>query len=220
MRIPTALDVLMLVPLILSLTVHEFAHAWSAWKLGDDTAARQDRLTLNPLSHIDVIGTIIFPLLSPLPFGWAKPVPIDPVRFSRRFTMRTGVVLTAAAGPASNVILAALCTLLYGLLGRFDPGLLEGPNGPAVEALLLRSIVLNFSLALFNMIPVPPLDGSRVVDGLLSVRSRFRATWDSFLQYSTFGFIAVVLFGGYLIERPLGVAVGWAFSVIRVIVSS
>src|SRR5512142_2218234 len=109
-----------LIPLLLSLTVHEFAHAWSAARLGDDTGARAGRLTLNPLAHIDPIGTILLPLLG-IPFGWARPVPVDPSRFRRTVKMRTGVMLTAAAGPLSNVILAVVCTVGYGLALRFMP---------------------------------------------------------------------------------------------------
>src|SRR5689334_23219884 len=97
-----------LIPLILSLTVHEWAHAYSAFRLGDDTASRQGRLTLNPIPHIDPIGTILCPLLG-IPFGWAKPVPVNPLRFNRGVSMRTGMMITAAAGPLSNLVLAVLC---------------------------------------------------------------------------------------------------------------
>jgi Zn-dependent protease len=109
-----------LIPLILSLTVHEFAHAWSAYRLGDDTASRMGRLTLNPLAHIDPIGTVLLPLLG-IPFGWARPVPINPARFRRSMRMSTGMMITAAAGPLANVILAVACTVAYGLLLRFAP---------------------------------------------------------------------------------------------------
>src|SRR5215471_12296793 len=96
-----------LVPLLLSLTVHEWAHAWSAYRLGDDTAAKLGRLTLNPIAHIDPIGTLILPLLG-VPFGWAKPVPVVASRFRRGVNMTTGMMITAAAGPLSNVVLAVL----------------------------------------------------------------------------------------------------------------
>src|SRR4051812_7061061 len=92
-----------LIPLVLSLTVHEFSHAWSAWLLGDDTAALQGRMTLNPIVHIDPVGTFLLPLLG-IPFGWAKPVPVNPLRFTRRFSMSTGMMITAVAGPASNAV--------------------------------------------------------------------------------------------------------------------
>src|SRR5262249_55535076 len=97
------------VPLVLSLTVHEWAHAASAKLLGDDTAERLGRLSLNPLHHLDPVGTVILPLLG-IPFGWAKPVPINPVRFRSDVGMARGLMLTAAAGPASNLILAVIAT--------------------------------------------------------------------------------------------------------------
>ena len=168
-----ATRMMILIPLILSLSVHEWAHAWTAWMLGDRTAESQGRLTLNPLSHIDPIGTVILPLLG-VPFGWARPVPINPAFFTHRISMRTGVMLTALAGPVSNVCIACLCAILRGLLVRsesptFDPA-------PTLAALLDMLITMNIALAVFNMLPIPPLDGSRVVDGLLP--EKLRTGWD------------------------------------------
>src|SRR5512147_1844508 len=88
---------------LIAFTVHEYAHAWSAYRLGDDTAARMGRLTLNPLAHIDPIGTVLLPLLR-VPFGWAKPVPVNPARFRPDVPMARGMMITAAAGPASNIV--------------------------------------------------------------------------------------------------------------------
>ena len=93
-----------LIPLILSLSVHEWAHAWAAWRLGDDTARLLGRMTLNPIAHVDPLGTLLLPMLG-VPFGWAKPVPVNPLRF-RNVSMPIGMMLTAAAGPISNVVLA------------------------------------------------------------------------------------------------------------------
>ncbi len=158
--------VLVLIPMILSLTVHEYAHARSAFALGDRTAAARGRMTLNPLSHLDPFGTILLPLLAILGggpfFGWARPVPINPVLFSRRIRMRTGVLLTAAAGPASNLVLAFAIALAF--TGLRIAGLtLSDP----VLTLLVFTFKINVVLAVFNLIPVPPLDGSRVLAGLL-----------------------------------------------------
>ncbi|HEY3452938.1 MAG TPA: site-2 protease family protein [Myxococcales bacterium] len=218
MNFPTSQDLLeralMLVPMILSLSVHEFAHAWSAYKLGDDTAARMGRLTLNPLAHIDPFGTFLIPLLSPIPFGWAKPVPVNPVRFTRKISMSRGMMITAAAGPVSNVILAVVCTVIYALMLRLSSDLLS----VGTEALLTKSIVLNLALALFNLLPVPPLDGSRIVDGL--VPARHRAAWETFTGYSSFLLIAVMVFGGYIIAGPLGITLGWVDSLIRLITTA
>jgi len=187
----------LIVPLVLSLSVHEFAHAWSAHRLGDDTAARMGRMTLNPLVHIDPIGTIILPLLG-IPFGWAKPVPVDPTRFRRDVRMGTGMAITASAGPISNVILAVLCTLLLGAILRLAPDLLTTYGG--ILALLRWTIRLNITLALFNLIPVPPLDGSRIVDGFMP--RRLRQGWEAFSRIGPFLLLGVMFFGGRLIAGP------------------
>lgn len=183
-------------PLVLSLTVHEWAHAYAAFRLGDDTAARQGRLTLNPISHIDPIGTILAPLLG-VPFGWAKPVPVSPSRFRRDVSMTTGMMITAAAGPLSNLVLALLCTVIFGVLLRF--ALVH--EGGGIERLLVIGIQGNLLLFLFNLFPVPPLDGSRIVDGVLPYR--FRGAWDQVAQYSWIGLLLVIYFGGMLLRQPL-----------------
>ena len=194
------LRLLMLVPMILSLTVHEFAHAWSAYQLGDDTASRMGRMTLNPIVHIDPIGTILLPLLG-IPFGWAKPVPVNPVRFTRKVSMRAGMMITAAAGPFSNLVLAVLCTVAYGLLYRWSPGALFGDSGESALAMLLQvGIGMNVGLAVFNLLPIPPLDGSRVVDGLVPLH--LRPMWENFTRYSAFLLLGVIIFGNFLLSGP------------------
>jgi Zn-dependent protease len=195
--------VLYFVPLILSLAVHEFAHAWSAYKLGDDTAARAGRLTLNPFAHADLIGTIILPLLQ-IPFGWAKPVPVDPTRFRRGVKMGTGMAITASAGPISNIVLAVVVTTIFALLVRFAPEFLQRDNG--VQELLVTAIFLNVNLALFNLIPIPPLDGSRIVDGLMPYR--FRPQWERVMAFAPFLLVAVFIFAGRIIAGPSNFVLG------------
>jgi Zn-dependent protease len=158
--------VVMLIPLLLSLTVHEWAHALAADRLGDDTARRLGRLTLDPLAHIDPIGTLILPLLG-VPFGWAKPVPVNPLRFVG-VSERGGMLLVAAAGPASNFVLALVSAAALGVAGRIAPALVA--DGAVLAQVLQTAIVLNVLLACFNLLPIPPLDGSRVVDGLVPAR--------------------------------------------------
>src|SRR5204862_4069867 len=154
--------------LLFSLPVHESAHAWTADRLGDPTARLLGRVSLNPLVHADPIGTVLFPLLAmfggvPL-IGWAKPVPVV-VQHLRR--QRRDYVLVAAAGPASNLVLALAAATVLALL-PVSPVRIGQPNVSApVAALLSRAVQINVLLAVFNMIPIPPLDGGNVVGGLL-----------------------------------------------------
>lgn len=197
--------VVVLVPMILSLTVHEYAHAWTAWKLGDDTAARQGRLTLSPVAHIDVFGTILVPLFGVFSsgfglIGWARPVPISPHRFSRKITMRTGMIVTAAAGPLSNLLLAVIAIATYALLVRFAPNLVAhvGPRGSGVARLLQSMFLLNIGLFIFNLFPIPPLDGSRLLprsmDNLVA----------SVGPYSWILLLLIINFAPFLLTVPVG----------------
>jgi Zn-dependent protease len=151
------------VVLLFSLSVHESAHAWMAHKLGDDTALHEGRITLNPVAHIDPIGTLLLPILqifTGFPFlGWAKPTPYDPSNFRRDISMRTGHMLVAAAGPVSNLFLAVLFTLGFFAIIRGD--LVTTASHPAV-VIVAVGIQMNVVLALFNLVPIPPLDGSKV----------------------------------------------------------
>jgi Zn-dependent protease len=204
--------VMILIPLLLSLTVHEWAHAWSAYRLGDDTASMQGRLTLNPIAHIDLIGTLVLPLLG-IPFGWAKPVPVNPTRFRRGVKMSTGMVITAAAGPLANIVLAFLAAVTFGLMLRFSP---EAPTHTmGVSSLLISLILINVSLAIFNLIPIPPLDGSRVVDGLIPYG--WRPQWESIVRLSPLLLIAVFAFSRDIITGPASFVIGLLTRVVSAI---
>jgi Zn-dependent protease len=190
--LPFGLDpvssVMNLIVLVLSLTVHEFFHAWSAWKLGDDTAAREGRLTLNPIPHIDVFGTLILPLMN-APIGWAKPVPVNPARFRRGISMSTGDIIVSAAGPLSNIGLGLVAAVVWGLLARFAPETVAG--GTAGYAFLDRLTLVNAGLAVFNLLPIPPLDGGHVAGSLIPYR--WRPQWDSFAQYAPFVLMLLIV---------------------------
>ena len=147
------------VVLVLSLTVHEWAHAAEARRLGDRTAEAQGRLSLNPLDHLDPLGTVLLPFLG-VPFGWARPVPIEPRQFAAPVTMRWGLLRAAAAGPLSNLALAGLAGIGWTVSDSMAPG-------SGIAQLTALFVQVNLGLAFFNLLPVPPLDGSRVVMGLL-----------------------------------------------------
>lgn len=173
-------------PLLFAIVLHEYAHGWMAEKCGDQTARLQGRLTMNPLAHIDPLGTVIVPiicLLLPGSFllGWAKPVPVNPRNMDRP---RRDMALVAAAGPAMNLILAVVSALLLALLLTGEPSLSPRQQPDAEETsslfttMVLRpiavmafySVIINVFLALFNLIPIPPLDGGRVLTCLLPAK--------------------------------------------------
>ena len=188
------------VVLILSLSFHEAAHAWTADRLGDPTARMLGRLTLNPLAHIDWIGTVLFPLLamySGLPIiGWAKPVPVN-MRNLRH--PRRDFAIVALAGPVSNLIIAVTVAAFLMLLPGEPPVLL---NRMTPATILTLAVVVNVLLAVFNMIPVPPLDGGNVLAGL--VPEEFARVID---QLRPYGFLVLyaLMFSGVLtaIVRPV-----------------
>lgn len=160
-----------MVVLFASLSVHEYAHAWVAYRLGDTTARDAGRLTINPLVHMDLMGTLF--ILLGAPVGWAKPVPINPNRFDRKHSVKKGIALVSLAGPISNLIIAFCSYLMYSLTVviaiKSGIALQVGGGGYAVriiEVLLLIFTLFyyrNLFLAIFNLIPVPPLDGFKVL---------------------------------------------------------
>ena len=168
----TLLLALVLVPcLIVAIVCHEVAHGWTALMLGDPTAKEQRRLSLNPVRHVDPVGTLLVPgglLLAGLPaFGWAKPVPVIK---SRLDNPRWGMMAVAAAGPGTNLLLALLAAIVLGLMAAWIPG---GPGGAwgLVSVALGYFLLINIFLALFNLLPIPPFDGSHIVEGLLPPRA-------------------------------------------------
>ena len=191
-----------LVVLLFSLTIHEMAHAWTADRLGDPTARLLGRVSLNPIVHADPIGTVLFPLIAmvsgaPL-IGWAKPVPVN-TRHLRR--PRRDYVLIAAAGPASNLLLAIVASVVLALLPVTPQHLGEMNVSVPVGHILSQLMQLNVLLAVFNMVPIPPLDGGNVLAGLLP-----RSAASVFNQIRPYGFLllyALILTNGFsLIVMP------------------
>jgi Zn-dependent protease len=197
---------ILLVLLIISLSVHEAAHAWTADRLGDPTARMLGRLTLNPLAHIDWIGTVLFPLIAiysgvPL-LGWAKPVPVNGrnLRHPRR-----DFAIVAAAGPISNLIQAVIVAIPVMLVG----GWTTMGDTPMLQLIVVRWVELNVLLAVFNMIPIPPLDGGNVLAGLLPYR--LAVTFNQIRPYGFLVLYALILTGGfeYLVVPPYRMIVSW-----------
>jgi Zn-dependent protease len=177
--------------ILFGLTIHEFSHGWVAWRLGDPTARSQGRLTLNPLRHLDPIGTIFLFLFR---FGWAKPVPIDPTHF--RHPDRD-MALSSLAGPASNLLTAGIAGLVVRVL------VLLGAAGFPV-ALLEYFVLFNLILCFFNLIPIPPLDGSRLVYYFLP--ARLAANYARLERYGI-----MILIGVIFIGRLLGLSLIWLY---------
>jgi len=174
-------------PVLVAVILHEVAHGWVADKLGDDTARWMGRLTLNPIRHIDPVGTIAIPLLllvvgSPFLFGYAKPVPIN---FRKLRHPKRDMVWVALAGPVTNVLLALVSAVILFVVARLPPelGWISGPIGLMSQA----SIIINLVLCIFNLLPLPPLDGGRVAVGLLPGPASYQLS-----RLEPYGFLIIV----------------------------
>lgn len=197
-----------MVAVLLCLTVHEVSHGLAAYALGDPTAKEQRRLSLNPLRHLDLMGTVMMLIAG---FGWAKPVPVDARYFKHP---KTGMAITALAGPLSNFLFAYVSAIFYTLFfGLMMTGRFTGSLALAVLQFFGTLLVLNIGLGLFNLIPFPPLDGSKVVEGFLPDRVTY-ALW----KYERIGMLVLMgllIFGVFdVFATPLTIARNWVMDLL------
>jgi Zn-dependent protease len=191
-------SLLFIVILIASVILHEVAHGYVAWKLGDPTARLQGRITLNPLAHIDWVGSVLIPVFlvlsgAPFVFGWAKPVPFNPYRMRNP---KWGGAIVAFAGPLTNILIAAIAAIVLAL---FDP------SGSLLVYILQGTIITNIALAVFNLLPIPPLDGHHILfallpDSLHTFKEQLRRiSWPLIIIFIIFGwqFISPIIYWIY-----------------------
>lgn len=197
--------------LVTAIPFHECAHAWAADKLGDPTAKNMGRLTLNPLPHLDLFGSVLMLLTG---FGWAKPVPIVTRHFD---DVKKGMALSALAGPIANLILALLCLVFYKVWCFFlYPALsISFTAASAIANILYIMCVLNINLAVFNMIPIPPLDGSRLLTALLPARIYYKVM--QYERYLILAVFAILLLG--ILDGPLSFLRNGVFNFLDLITS-
>ncbi len=182
---------ILIFPILFALTIHEFSHGYAAYKLGDDTAKRAGRLTLNPLKHLDLFGTIIFPLLliiSKVGFvvGWAKPVPINPYNFKN---LKRDTAIVSFAGPLANFISAIAFSIIFNLL--YSPTASQN----IFIMIIFYTIFINIALGLFNLIPIPPLDGSKIFGAFLPDNLYYK--YQQFERKGMFLFIGIILISNF-----------------------
>ena len=207
-----SIDVLQIITKILIiflvLPIHECAHAWAAHKMGDETAAYSGRLTLNPLAHIDILGALCLLITG---FGWAKPVPINPLKFKKQ---RFGIAITAAAGPLSNLAVSFIAMIIYRIVlslpggsGYFLSSAGDITGGFFILYILQFFILVNIGLAIFNLIPIPPLDGSKIISYFTSAKLD-RWIYEHQLIVNAV-FFAVIITG--ILSKPLNIIGGYVY---------
>lgn len=192
--------------LLIALTFHEFAHGYAAYRMGDNTARYSGRLSLNPLDHLDIWGTLCLLFFH---FGWAKPVPINPANFREQ---KKGIIIVSLAGPFANFLLAFVCAVVCKILVRFT-------NSSEIALffyqIFLYAEVMNVGLMVFNLIPIPPLDGSKVLMEFLPPRARYEMY--RIERYS--GIVLLILVWTRVLTPILGTLSGWVFSLLSLMTS-
>ncbi len=192
--------------LLIALTFHEFAHGYAAYRMGDNTARYSGRLSLNPLDHLDIWGTLCLLFFH---FGWAKPVPINPANFREQ---KKGIIIVSLAGPFANFLLAFVCAVVCKILVRFTA---TSEIAVFFYQVFLYAEVMNVGLMVFNLIPIPPLDGSKVLMEFLPPRARYEMY--RIERYS--GIVLLILVWTRVLTPVLGTLSGWVFSLLSLMTS-
>lgn len=211
---PGALLMLLLsIPgILIALTFHEFAHAFVADKLGDDTPRRQGRLSLNPLAHLDPYGAFLMLFAG---FGWGKPVQINPNNFRRTISIKKGEALVSVAGPAMNLMLAIIFAIIYGLMLKF--GLIVSQAGYIISIIIQYAITMNVGLCVFNLIPLPPLDGSKVLLAFLPTKAQIWYEEHERILYLIFLFVWITPISSYIIAPGISAISSALLKLIKII---
>lgn len=188
---------------LIAITFHEFAHGYAAYKLGDNTAKNQGRLSLNPFAHLDLIGTLMLLVAG---FGWGKPVEVNPRNYTRKISMEKGEAIVSAAGPIMNLVLAIIFTLIYCAIYKFaSTAFIISTIGQIILLLISSTITINIGLGVFNLIPLPPLDGSKIFLPILPHNAK---SW--FIEHEqTFYFIFLIIWITGIAGRLISPIIGW-----------
>ena len=183
---------------LLAITFHEFAHAYAADKLGDDTPRRQGRLSLNPMDHVDPLGILMLMFVH---IGWGKPVQVNPRNYDRRFTMEKADAIVSAAGPLMNFTLSIVLTLIYCAIIKFAPATFYLQTaGQVTLSIIFNAIIVNVGLGVFNFIPLPPLDGSKIILPVLPSKAKYWLINNSQIFYIIFLVLWVTGLAGQFIS--------------------
>lgn len=200
---------------LIAITFHEFAHGYAAYKLGDDTAKRQGRLSLNPFAHLDPIGTLMLLVAG---FGWGKPVEVDPRNYTRKISMEKGEAIVSLAGPLMNIILSMIFSLVYCAIYKFaSPTFLISTTGTIIMTIISYTISINVGLGVFNLIPLPPLDGSKIIMPILTPKVKEFFINNEQIFYIIFILIWITGIAGDIITPAISWITNGVFSLGRTI---
>lgn len=200
---------------LIAITFHEFAHGYAAYKLGDDTAKNQGRLNLNPFTHLDPIGTLMLLVAG---FGWGKPVQVNPLKYTRKMSMEQGEAIVSVAGPLMNFIIAIIFTIIYCAIYKFaNIAFINSTSGNVILLLISSTIAINVGLGVFNLIPLPPLDGSKVIMPFLPYKAKQFFERNGQIFYIIFILIWVTGIAGTIITPAINVVNGAIFSLGKLI---